>query len=143
MLKSTNQRVGALAGFLLFVGAWLSAYYGQWLWAAGTAVIVAAALWLALDDQSEENTNDRVMKGLVSGLIMGVVARVLGALAMVWATGNWTSTATTTYSVFNDFLRVVLNGNVVSSIIMVALAGLAGAFVAYALPYFVAEREEA
>jgi hypothetical protein len=143
MFESTNQRVGALAGFLLFVGSWLSAYYGQWFWAAGTALVVVAALWLALDDQSESDTNDRVIKGLVSGLIAGVVSRALGALAMVWATGNWLNDVSSSYSVFNDFLRVVLNGSVVNSLIMVALSGLAGAFIAYALPYFVAEREDA
>jgi hypothetical protein len=143
MLKSTNQRVGALAGVLLFVGAWLSAFYGHWIWAAGTALVVVAALWIGLDDQVEEETTDRTMRGLVLGLIAGIVARVLGLLTMVWAFDNWTSQTSASYSVFNDFLRVVLNGGVVSTLAQIALTGLAGAFIAYALPYFVAEREDA
>ena len=142
MRTSTYQRVGALAGLLLFFGSWLTGFYNNWLWAALTIVAAVVALWFALDDQSEEDTNTRVIRGFVTGLIAGVVARVLGLLTMVWAFDSWTSSTNARYSVFADYLKVLLNGNFWLSIAVVLLTGIAGAFVAYALPYFVAEREE-
>ncbi len=142
MLSSTYQRVGTLAGLLLFFGSWLTGFYNNWLWAAVTIIAVVSALWFALDDQSEEDTNTRVIRGFVTGLICGLVARALGLIAMVWAFDSWTSSTSLKYSVFADYLKVILNGNFWQSILAIILTALAGAFIAYALPYFVAEREE-
>ena len=98
-------------------------------------------LFRSLDDQSEQETSTRVIRGLVTGLICGVVARGLGLLTMVWAFDSWTSSTSSSYSVISDYLRVMLNGNFWLSLAGIALAALAGAFIAYALPYFVTEKE--
>ncbi len=142
MLSGTYQRVGALAGLLLFCGAWLTGFYNNWIWALLTIVGVVAALWFALDDTSEEEANTRVVRGFATGLIIGVVARVLGMVAMVWAFDSWTGASNAKYSVFADYFKVLLNGGFWLSLLAVLLTAVAGAFVAYALPYFVAEEEE-
>jgi hypothetical protein len=126
----------------MFFGAWLSAVYGHWIWVVLTILVVAVAMWFVLEDESAEELTPRTIKGFLMGLIVGVTARVLGALAMVWAFGSWSSSPTTSYDSFADMFRVILNGNVAQSLIAVVGVGLVGAFIAYALPYFAAEREE-
>ena len=85
MLSSTYQRVGALAGLLLVVGAWLSGYYQHWLWPVLTIGLVLVTYWVALGGLVDNETNTRVSRGFMVGVVSGVVARILGMLAMVWA----------------------------------------------------------
>lgn len=142
MLTSKYQRVGALAGLLMFLGSWLTAFYGNWIWATLTILLTVFALWTALEDGVAEELTARVTKGLIAGLIAGVVARVLGLLTMAWSFDSWTAQVNTDYSSLNDVFRIFFNGNVVSSLVAIVGMSLLGGFIAYALPYFAAEKEE-
>ena len=143
MLLNSYQRVGVLAGVLLFVGSWLSAYYNNWLWPLVATICAVVAGWLALENMIEEETTTRVVRGFVTGLIAGVVARVLGLLTMTWAFDNWTSSTTASYTVLSDFYSVVINGELWTSVLAVLGVGIVGGFLGYVMPYFSAEREEA
>jgi len=143
MLTSTYQRVGALAGVLLFAGSWLSSYYSHWIWPTLTLISAAVAVWLALDREVEEETSTRVIRGFVTGLIAAVVARLLGLLTMAWAFDNWTSNTTVDYTYVADFLKILFNGDFWTSVVVVLGVGVIGAFIGYAMPYFSADREEA
>jgi hypothetical protein len=142
MLQSNYQRVGALAGLLMFFGAWLSAYYNHWGWAFATVVAVLAAIWMALENEPSEDLGQRAIKGFVTGALAAVVARVLGMLTMVWAFDSWSSSVTKEYDSISDLFRVLLNGDFVSSLLAILGVGLVGAFIAYSMPYFTADREE-
>lgn len=142
MLNSKYQRVGALAGLLMFFGSWLTGYYNNWFWAAGTLAVVLVAFWVALEDDSEEELSTRTLRGFVSGLIAGTVARVAGLVTMAWAFDSWSSPVTVKYDSLSDAFRVFFNGDIWTSILAILGTGLVAAFVAYAMPYFTAEREE-
>lgn len=142
MLKSNYQRVGALAGLLMFFGSWLSAYYNHWGWTFATVVAVLAAIWMALENEPSEDLGQRAIKGFVTGALAAVVARVLGMLTMVWAFDSWSSSVTKEYDSISDLFRVLLNGDFVSSLLAILGVGLVGAFIAYSMPYFTADREE-
>ena len=142
MLQSNYQRVGALAGLLMFFGSWLSAYYSHWGWAFATIVGVVVALWMALENESNDDLSQRAIKGFITGALAAAVARVFGLIAMVWAYDSWSSPATQKYDSLSDLFRVLLNGNLVASLVAIVGVGLAGAFIAYAMPYFTADREE-
>jgi hypothetical protein len=141
MLSSTYQRVGALAGLLLVVGAWLSGYYQHWLWPVLTIGLVLVTYWVALGGLVDNETNTRVSRGFMVGVVSGVVARILGMLAMVWAFDSWSTPVKESYDSLSDLFRVLFNGNVWASILAIAFLGVVGAFVAYTLPYFTAEED--
>ena len=142
MLNSKYQRVGALAGLLLFFGAWLTGYYDNWLLATITVILVSVALWVAVEDEANEELGRRATRGFIAGVIAAVVARVLGLLTMAWAFDSWSSPVKVSYDSLSDAFRVMFNGNLWATLIMVLGAGAVGAFIAYAMPYFTAEREE-
>jgi hypothetical protein len=142
MLQSKYQRVGALAGLLMFFGAWLTGYYNHWVWALLTVVAVLAAFWLALDGDSGEELNARVIKGFSVGVVTAVIGRILGMLTMAWAFDSWSSPVTVKYSKISDLFRILFNGRFWPSVIAILGVGVVGAFVAYALPYFTVDREE-
>jgi hypothetical protein len=142
MLNSTYQRVGALAGLLLFIGSWLTGYYNNWLLAAATVAAVVVAFWTALESDMDEENGVRIKKGFIAGLIAGVLARLLGLLTMAWAFDSWTSPVNGKYDNLSDMFRVLYNGDFWASVLAILGVALAGAFVAYSLPYFSADREE-
>lgn len=142
MLQSNYQRVGALAGLLLFLGAWLSVFYNHWGWAAATVVAVLAAFWVALESETSEDLSQRAWKGFVVGALAGVVARILGMISMVWAFDSWSTPVTQKYDSISDLFRVLLNGDLTASLVAIIGLGLVGAFMAYAMPYFTADSEE-
>jgi hypothetical protein len=133
--------VGALAGLLLVVGAWLSGYYQHWLWPVLTIGLVLVTYWVALGGLVDNETNTRVSRGFMVGVVSGVVARILGMLAMVWAFDSWSTPVKESYDSLSDLFRVLFNGNVWASILAIAFLGVVGAFVAYTLPYFTAEED--
>jgi len=142
MLQSNYQRVGALAGLLMFLGAWLSAFYGHWGWALATVVAVLTAFWFALENEPSEDLGDRAKKGFIIGVVATVVARILGMIAMVWAFDSWSTPVTEKYDSISDLFRVILNGSFTASLLAIIGVGVVGAFIAYAMPYFTADREE-
>ena len=142
MLQSKYQRVGALAGLLMFFGAWLTGYYNHWAWALVTVITVLAAFWLALDDESSEELGTRVMRGFSVGVVTAVIARLLGMLTMAWSFDSWSSPTTAKYDSLSDIFRVTFNGKFWPSVLAILGVGLVGAFVAYAMPYFTVDREE-
>lgn len=142
MLTSKYQRVGALAGLLMFFGSWLTGYYNNWVWAAVTVAAVLTAFWFALGEDSDEELNTRVIRGFVTGLVAGVVARIGGLLTMVWAFDSWSSAVTQKYDSFSDLFRIFFNGDLWLSLLAIIGVGVVGAFIAYAMPYFTAEKEE-
>ena len=142
MLQSNYQRVGALAGLLMFFGAWLSAFYNHWGWVLATVVGVLAAIWMALENESSEDLGERAKKGFIVGALAALVARVLGLLAIVWAFDSWSTPVTQKYDSLSDLFRVLLNGSLLVSVLAIIGVGLVGAFIAYAMPYFTTDREE-
>lgn len=142
MLNSKYQRVGALAGLLMFFGSWLTGYYNNWVWAAVTVAAVLVAFWVALEAETDEELGTRTLRGFVTGIIAGVVARVAGLLTMTWAFDSWSSPVTAQYDSLSDLFRVFFNGDLWTSILAILGTGAVAAFIAYALPYFTAEREE-
>lgn len=142
MLQSKYQRVGALAGLLMFFGSWLTGYYNHWAWALLTVIAVLVAFWLALDSESNEELGTRVMRGFTVGAIAAVVARILGMLTMAWAFDSWSSPATAKYTSLSDVFRIMFNGRFWPSVLAIIGVGAVGAFVAYAIPYFTVDREE-
>ena len=142
MLNSKYQRVGALAGLLMIIGAWLTGYYNNWVVAAITVVVVGAAFWYALEDDTNEDLGTRTIRGFLVGLIAALVARILGMLTMAWTYDSWSSPVTSQYDSIADTFRVLFNGNLTTSLIGILSIAALGAFIAYALPYFTAEREE-
>lgn len=142
MLQSKYQRVGALAGLLMFFGAWLSAFYNHWAWALVTIAVVLVAFWFALENESSEEMGPRTIRGFVVGALAAVVARILGMVTMAWAFDSWTSSVTQKYESISDLFRIVLNGTFVTSLVMILGVGLVGAFIAYSMPYFTTDREE-
>ena len=142
MLNSKNQRMGILAGLLLFFGAWLTGYYNNWIWSMVTLASILVAFWVAVEDDSDEELNTRALRGFIAGVIAGVVARVCGMLAMVWIYGSWVSPTTVKYDSLSDTFRIFFNGDLWVSILAIIGIGAVGAFIAYAIPYFTAEKEE-
>jgi site-specific recombinase len=142
MLESKYQRVGALAGFLMFLGAWLSGYYHGWLIPTVAVVAVLAAIWFALEQDSEEQLSTRVMRGFSIGILAGLVSRILGMLTMAWAFDSWTNSAKSSYTSISDAFRIMLNGKFWTSVLFILAFGIVGAFIAYSIPYFSADREE-
>jgi site-specific recombinase len=142
MLLSKYQRVGALAGLVVFLGGWLSAFYGHWGWGVGAIVLTLASFWIVLEEDSSEDTTTRLLRGFILGLTAAVVARLLGLLLMVAVFDSWSSPVTATYDGISDVFRVLINGSLIQSIVALLGSGCIGALVAYALPYFVAEKEE-
>jgi hypothetical protein len=142
MLQSKYQRVGALAGLAMFLGGWLGAYYNHWAWPAITAVVVLLSFWYVVEDDSAEDLSTRAIRGFLLGAGAALIARVLGALTMVWAFDSWSTPVTEKYESISDIFRVLMNGSLIQSLIAIAAIGAVGAFIAYALPYFAAEREE-
>ena len=142
MLQSKYQRVGALAGLLMFFGAWLTGYYNQWVWPLLTVIAVLTAFWLALDGDSNEELGTRVMRGFSIGIVTGLIARILGMLTMAWTFDSWSSPTTAGYSSLSDVFRVMFNGRFWPSVVAIIGVGVVGAFIAYAIPYFTVDREE-
>jgi hypothetical protein len=142
MLQSKYQRVGALAGLLMFFGAWLTGYYNHWVWATATVLLVLGSIWFALDEDAGEELNTRVMRGFAIGAMIAVIARALGLLTMAWAFDSWMSPTVTKYGGTSDVFRIMFNGRFLASILLIIVMGLVGAFIAYAIPYFTVDREE-
>lgn len=142
MLQSKYQRVGALAGLLMFFGAWLTGYYNHWVWALITVTGVLVAFWLALDGESNEELSTRVVRGFTVGVVTGLVTRILGMLTMAWAYDSWSSSTSLKYNSLSDLFRVMFNGRFWPSILAILGVGVVGAFIAYAMPYFSVDREE-
>lgn len=142
MLQSKYQRVGALAGLVMFFGGWLGAFYNHWAWLAVAVIAALLSFWFVLESDSSEELSVRVMRGFVVGAIAALVARVLGLLSMVWAFDSWSTPVTDKYDSVSDLFRVLMNGTLLQSIVAVIGIGAVAAFIAYAMPYFAAEREE-
>ena len=142
MLQSKYQRVGVLAGLLMFFGSWLSAFYNHWAWALVTVAVALAAFWIALENESTEDLGPRAIRGFVVGALAATVARILGMVTMAWAFDSWSTPVTEKYDSFSDLFRVLINGNLTESIVAIVGVGLVGTFIAYAMPYFTADREE-
>jgi hypothetical protein len=142
MFESKYQRVGALAGLVMFLGGWLGAYYNHWAWPAITVVVVLLSFWYVVEDESAEDLSTRAMRGFLLGLGSAIVARVFGAIMMVWAFDSWSTPVTESYDSISDVFRILMNGSLAQSLIAILGIGAVGAFVAYAMPYFAAEREE-
>jgi uncharacterized membrane protein YwaF len=142
MLQSKYQRVGALSGVLMFLGAWLTGYYHNWVVATVSVAVVLAALWYALDDESTEEIGTRTIRGFSVGVLAALVSRILGMLTMAWTYDSWSNTTLVKYSGLSDVFRIVFNGRFWTSVVYIIGFGVAGAFIAYAMPYFSADREE-
>jgi hypothetical protein len=97
---------------------------------------------MALENDSSEDLGDRAKRGFLIGVIAGFVARIMGLLMMVWMYDSWTTPASITYNSISDLFRVLLNGDLATSLLAIAGIGLVGAFMAYAMPYFTTDREE-
>lgn len=134
MKVSRYQWMGLLAGFPLFSGAWLAAYYNnEWFGVLG-AVVMFLGLWVAVKVERRSLATVHMQRGLVAGILAGVEARILGILATLLYDKWGLDQAYTNYSSTNDMFRAVLNGGVIATIILVAVCGLFGVMASWFEP---------
>lgn len=124
------QLVGLLAGFPLFSGAWLSAFCGSALPGAVGLLMTVAALFVAVRVEPRGERKQHVIYGASAGLFAGFVARLLGAVV------GWTTYGDqlVQFASTNDVFRVVLAGDWVASLVLMAGLAVLGALVALAEP---------
>jgi MFS family permease len=142
MRTKSYQRMGVLAGLLLFLGSWLTAYYDSWVWSGLTIVLLILGLWAALEADSDRVAESRLKHGVLAGIIAAIVARLMGLVTMVWAYDAWSSATAQAYDSLSDTYRVVFNGNLLATIVLIIGCGMLGAFIAYSMPYFLTREED-
>lgn len=119
------QWVGLLAGFPLFSGAWLSAFYDNyWPGLIGLAV-TAVGLFLANRVERQTTRQEHISRGLIAGILAGIVARVLGGIAAATAGVS----AGVGFEKLDDMNRVVLAGGWLGSLLLVLVIGALGVIV--------------
>lgn len=129
------QWVGLLAGFLLFSGSWLMAYYNNSFWAILTILLVGFALWSAMKVERRVDTRQHLIYGLTAGLLAGVVARILGMMFTSWAFDKWGGVKpVSSYAELSDVFRSVLNGGVGATLTLLVLSTAFGGFLALLEP---------
>ena len=124
------QWVGLLAGVPLFSGAWLSAVYNTPWWGVFGLIISLWGLYVANQVERRADNQTQAVRGVVAGLLAGVVARLLGYISAVMAGVN----VTTGWNQVGDMFRVVLNGDWMASIMLVLVMGLFGTVMAVLEP---------
>lgn len=120
------QWVGLLAGVPLFSGAWLSAFYHTPWWGVFGAVFTAWGLYVANQVERRADNATQAQRGLVAGILAGVVARFLGYVAVMMSG----MTATVAWKDLRDFFRVVLAGDWLATLLLIVAIGVLGALVA-------------
>lgn len=120
------QWVGLLAGVPLFSGAWLSAFYNTPWWGLLGVLFLLAGVSAANRVERRSTLTEHATRGFVAGILAGLVARLLGWVAVVLAGGTEVVSSTS----FQDTFRIILSGNWWPSIVLVLLCGVLGAAVA-------------
>lgn len=115
------QWVGLLAGVPLFSGAWLSAFYHTPWWGIFGLIFTAWGLYVANQVERRSTNQVQAERGIVAGLLAGVVARALGYIAVVIA-GAGSAVA---WNDLSDAFKVVLAGDWWATLLfLVLMSGL-------------------
>lgn len=128
------QWAGLYAGLLLFSGAWLTAYYNNWLVSLLTMVVFGAALYAAVRVERRALIPQHIQYGVTAGLLAGLVARLLGFIATRWVLGSATVTPSRNYGLINDFFANLLNGKLGGTLFALVMCMVLGACVAFFEP---------
>lgn len=120
------QWVGLLAGVPLFSGAWLSAFYNTPWWGVLGILLAMGGVYVANHVERRSDLSMHAQRGLVAGLLAGLVARLLGYIALA-VDGI---TRTVDFNGFGDVFRVALAGNWLATLLFVVVCGIVGAGVA-------------
>ena len=120
------QWVGLLAGFPLFSGAWLSAFYDNYVPGLIGVALTGGALFMAVRLEKRSDLQEHIARGLVAGLLAGITARILGLVAAVSAG----ATEAINFGSLGDLYRVILAGDVLASLLLVLVIGSLGITVA-------------
>ncbi len=124
------QWVGLLAGVPLFSGAWLSALYHTPWWGIGGVIFTAWGLYVANQVERRADNQTQARRGIVAGLLAGVVARGLGYFVAL-ASGL---SATLAWQDVRDLFRIVIAGDLLASLTLIALVGGLGVLMAVLEP---------
>ncbi len=128
------QWAGLYAGLLLFSGAWLTAYYNNWMVSLLTMLAFGAVLYAAVRVERRSNIPDHIKYGATAGLLAGLVARLLGFFANRWVLGATTTAPTRSYGFVNDYFANLLNGGLVGTLSAIVMSVVLGACVAFFEP---------
>lgn len=134
MKVSRYQWVGLLAGFPLFSGSWLAAYYNnEWVGVLGV-LAMGIALWVAVKVERRSSAVEHMKRGAVAGLLAGLFARAIGVIVAMLS-DDWDLTSRyANYSSINDMFRTVLNGGVFASLVLVVACCVLGLMVSWFEP---------
>ena len=124
------QWVGLLAGVPLFSGAWLSAFYHTLWWGVFGAIFAAWGLYVANQVERRSTNEVQAKRGVVAGLLAGVMARFLGYLAAV--IGGVTTTVA--WQDVRDIFRIVLAGDWIATVSLIVVVAALGALMAVLEP---------
>lgn len=124
------QWVGLLAGFPLFSGAWLSAFYNtSWPGVIGLLLTVVA-LFIAVRVERRESRQQHFIYGATAGLLAGLATRLLGLVAL-WMAGGQKMVQ---FAANDDLFRVILAGDWTASLLLVAALAVLGGLIALIEP---------
>ncbi|MBP7760401.1 hypothetical protein KA093_01250 [Candidatus Saccharibacteria bacterium] len=124
------QWVGLLAGVPLFSGAWLSALYQTSWWGVFGLIFTAWGLYVANQVERRADNTTQAKRGIVAGLLAGVVARAIGYIAALMGGVSMT----VAWQDARDVFRIVLAGDWVASLSLILVVGGLGVLMAVLEP---------
>ena len=126
MEGNRHRVVGLLAGIPLFSGAWMTAFFNNPTWGFVGVLLTLWGLYVANRVERRTTNTRQLVQGAVAGLLTGIVARILGLLAGALEAEadavSWTG--------LDDVFRVVLAGDWLASLLLIAILGVLGAMIA-------------
>lgn len=117
--------VGLAAGVPLFSGAWLAAIYNNGWWGILGLLITGFGVYMANHVEVRRDRMTHVLRGIVSGGLAALVARILGAISMSMMHNSHSINFTN----FGDTLRVILAGNWYASLLLIVLGAIVGGII--------------
>lgn len=122
------QWVGLLAGFPLFSGAWLAAYYSNQLWMAIGAIIATVSFYLAVKVERRSDAVDHILQGATAGVLAAIVARGLSVLfyEAIDKANNVPTLSSGLNVLPNDLARIIIGGTFRETILLVFLSASVG-----------------
>lgn len=127
------RKVGAVAGLVLFLGAWMAGYYSYKAVAAAVAILLVA--WMVYAWSRDKVQDARLYaEAFVMGAFAVVVARALGFIATWIVHGKVYVPPSVSYAIpgnWLDFFRILLNGTFGQLILAMLVGGAATVLITY------------
>lgn len=127
------RRVGAVAGLVLFLGAWMAGYYSYKAIAAVVAILLI--VWLVYAWSRDRVQDTRLYaEAFVMGAFAVVVARAVGLVATWIVQGKAYIAPTQSYAIpgnWLDFFRIILNGSFGQLVLAMLVGGAATVLITY------------